>query len=57
MGIVQALVVPGIRTASSLSLIHISGVGVLLPDELLPVPRAILTPQQILFAWTGFRCV
>ena len=32
----------------------VPGVGVLLPDELLPVPRAILTPQQILFAWTGF---
>jgi len=31
----------------------VPGVGVLLPDELLPVPRAILTPQQILFAWTG----
>jgi penicillin amidase len=31
----------------------VPGVGVLLPDELLPVPRAIITPQQILFAWTG----
>lgn len=32
----------------------VPGVGVLLPDDLLPVPRAILTPNQILFAWTGF---
>ncbi len=31
----------------------VPGLGVLLPDELLPVPRALLTPQQILFAWTG----
>ena len=31
----------------------VPGFGVLLPDELLPVPRALITPQQILFAWTG----
>ena len=31
----------------------VPGFGVLLPDELLPVPRSVLTHNEILFNWTG----
>ncbi len=31
----------------------VPGFGVLLPDELLPVPRSVLTKYEILFNWTG----
>jgi penicillin amidase len=32
----------------------VPGFGVLLPDELLPVPRVVLTTRDILLNWTGF---
>ncbi len=30
------------------------GYGVILPDEMLPVPRAVLADGKLLFNWTGF---
>lgn len=33
----------------------VPGFGVLLPDDLLPVPRGILTHNDILINWTGFN--
>ena len=32
----------------------VPGFGVLLPDDLLPVPRGVLTTSDILVNWTGF---
>lgn len=35
-------------------LTDVPGFGVLLPDDLLPVPRGVLTSNDILVNWTGF---
>lgn len=32
----------------------VPGYGVILPDEMLPVPRALLADGKLLFNWTGF---
>lgn len=32
----------------------VPGYGVILPDEMLPVPRALLADGRLLFNWTGF---
>jgi penicillin amidase len=32
----------------------VPGFGVLMPDDLFPVPRALLTKNEVLFNWTGF---
>jgi penicillin amidase len=49
---------PGQRVAEAepreASFTDVPGVGVLLPEELLPVPRAILAKGEVLLAWTGF---
>lgn len=34
-------------------IVDVPGVGVLLPDDVLQMPRVLLTSGQILFAWTG----
>lgn len=31
------------------------GYGVILPDEMLPIPRALLADGRLLFNWTGFQ--
>lgn len=36
-------------------LLTVPGFGIILPDELLPVPRALLADGRILFNWTGFE--
>lgn len=33
----------------------VPGYGVILPDEMLPVPRALLADGRLLFNWTGFE--
>jgi penicillin amidase len=33
----------------------VPGFGVILPDEMLPVPRALIADGPLLFNWTGFR--
>lgn len=33
----------------------VPGFGIILPDEILPVPRALLADGRILFNWTGFE--
>jgi len=33
----------------------VPGYGVILPDEMLPVPRAVLADGRLLFNWTGFE--
>jgi penicillin amidase len=40
--------------AVSIDIHEVAGYGVILPDEILPVPRAFLADGQILFNWTGF---
>lgn len=40
--------------AREVSFTDVPGVGVLLPEELLPVPRALLAKGEVLLAWTGF---
>lgn len=42
--------------ARSVTIADVPGYGVLLPEELLPVPRFVLlkTGEEILFNWTGF---
>jgi penicillin amidase len=32
----------------------VPGYGVILPDEMLPIPRALLSDGRLLFNWTGF---
>ncbi|HRI71096.1 MAG TPA: penicillin acylase family protein [Polyangium sp.] len=38
----------------TLEITDVPGYGVLLPEEMLPVPRALLADGQLLFNWTGF---
>lgn len=35
-------------------ILDVPGYGVILPDEMLPVPRAVLSDGRLLFNWTGF---
>lgn len=45
----------GTGSESQVTIRSVPGVGVILPDEILPAPRAFIADGCLLFAWTGFE--
>jgi penicillin amidase len=47
----------GSFTEQTLTVQEVPGVGVILPDEMLPVPGALLANGELLLGWPGFQAI